>query len=83
MGSRRLLSRIATFMAIIALILTNTSTARAEDFESPPPPGNFRDLPPIRSPRPVFDARLAAAGTAAAAAAPAPTGQAPTGEAQT
>ena len=60
--------------------------------DSPPPPGNFRDLPPIRSPRPVFDARLAAAGTAAAAAAagtaaaaaaPAPTGQAPTGEAQT
>ena len=41
MGSRRLLSRIATFMAIIALILTNTSVARAEDFESPPPPGNF------------------------------------------
>jgi cytochrome c oxidase subunit 1 len=28
--------------------------------DSPPPPGNFRDLPPIRSARPVFDARLAA-----------------------
>jgi hypothetical protein len=41
MGTRRLLSRIPTFMAIIALILTNTSVARAEDFESPPPPGNF------------------------------------------
>ena len=26
--------------------------------DSPPPPGNFRDLPPIRSVRPVFDARL-------------------------
>jgi cytochrome c oxidase subunit 1 len=29
--------------------------------DSPPPPGNFRDLPPIRSARPVFDARVAAA----------------------
>jgi cytochrome c oxidase subunit 1 len=28
--------------------------------DSPPPPGNFRTLPPIRSARPVFDARLAA-----------------------
>jgi cytochrome c oxidase subunit I len=26
--------------------------------DSPPPPGNFRNLPPIRSVRPVFDARL-------------------------
>jgi cytochrome c oxidase subunit 1 len=25
---------------------------------SPPPPGNFHDLPVIRSPRPVFDARI-------------------------
>ena len=32
--------------------------------DSPPPPGNFRDLPPIRSARPVFDARLAATGEA-------------------
>jgi cytochrome c oxidase subunit 1 len=32
--------------------------------DSPPPPGNFRDLPPIRSARPVFDARLAAADEA-------------------
>jgi cytochrome c oxidase subunit I len=32
--------------------------------DSPPPPGNFRDLPPIRSARPVFDARLAATGKA-------------------
>jgi cytochrome c oxidase subunit 1 len=32
--------------------------------DSPPPPGNFRDLPRIRSPRPVFDARLAATGEA-------------------
>jgi cytochrome c oxidase subunit 1 len=30
--------------------------------DSPPPPGNFRDLPPIRSARPVFDARVAAGG---------------------
>jgi cytochrome c oxidase subunit 1 len=30
--------------------------------DSPPPPGNFRDLPRIRSPRPVFDARVAATG---------------------
>jgi heme/copper-type cytochrome/quinol oxidase subunit 1 len=28
--------------------------------DSPPPPGNFRNLPPIRSARPVFDARLRA-----------------------
>ncbi|HEY7131967.1 MAG TPA: cytochrome c oxidase subunit I [Candidatus Limnocylindrales bacterium] len=27
--------------------------------DSPPPHGNFRDLPPIRSPRPVWDARAA------------------------
>jgi cytochrome c oxidase subunit 1 len=39
--------------------------------DSPPPPGNFRDLPPIRSPRPVFDARVASTGAAA-------TGEAPT-----
>jgi len=32
--------------------------------DSPPPPGNFRDLPPIRSARPVFDARLAETGEA-------------------
>jgi cytochrome c oxidase subunit 1 len=32
--------------------------------DSPPPPGNFRDLPPIRSVRPVFDARLDAGGEA-------------------
>ncbi|HEY8845597.1 MAG TPA: cytochrome c oxidase subunit I [Candidatus Limnocylindrales bacterium] len=32
--------------------------------DSPPPPGNFRYLPPIRSARPVFDARLAAADEA-------------------
>ena len=31
---------------------------------SPPLPGNFRDLPPIRSNRPVFDARIAAGGEA-------------------
>jgi cytochrome c oxidase subunit 1 len=30
--------------------------------DSPPPHGNFRDLPPIRSPRPVFDAHHPAAG---------------------
>jgi cytochrome c oxidase subunit 1 len=46
--------------------------------DSPPPPGNFRDLPPIRSPRPVFDARMAAAGAASAATGQAPTGEAPT-----
>ena len=51
--------------------------------DSPPPPGNFRDLPPIRSPRPVFDARPAAAAGAATPASIGPTGQAPTGEAQT
>jgi cytochrome c oxidase subunit 1 len=28
--------------------------------DSPPPPGNFRNLPPIRSARPDFDERLAA-----------------------
>jgi cytochrome c oxidase subunit I len=28
--------------------------------DSPPPHGNFHDLPPIRSPRPVWDARIAA-----------------------
>jgi cytochrome c oxidase subunit 1 len=33
---------------------------------SPPPSHNFRRLPPIRSERPVFDARLAAAGEASA-----------------
>ena len=32
--------------------------------DSPPPPGNFRDLPRIRSNRPVFDARIAAGGEA-------------------
>jgi len=32
--------------------------------DSPPPPGNFRDLPPVRSVRPVFDARLEAGGGA-------------------
>lgn len=41
MGSRGLFSRTATFMAIIALVLANISIARAEDFEAPPPPGNF------------------------------------------
>jgi cytochrome c oxidase subunit I len=30
--------------------------------DSPPPPGNFRDLPPVRSVRPVFDARLESGG---------------------
>jgi heme/copper-type cytochrome/quinol oxidase subunit 1 len=29
--------------------------------DSPPPPGNFRDLPPIRSARPVFEANHPAA----------------------
>ena len=32
--------------------------------DSPPPPGNFRNLPPIRSARPVFDERLAATNEA-------------------
>jgi cytochrome c oxidase subunit 1 len=36
---------------------------------SPPPHHNFRSLPPIRSERPVFDARVAAAAAATAAAA--------------
>jgi cytochrome c oxidase subunit 1 len=36
---------------------------------SPPPHHNFRSLPPIRSERPVFDARVAAAAAAAAAGA--------------
>jgi cytochrome c oxidase subunit I len=46
--------------------------------DSPPPPGNFRDLPPIRSPRPVFDARMATAAAASAASGQAPTGETPT-----
>ncbi len=37
--------------------------------ESPPPPGNFHDLPPIRSARPVLDAREAARASGAAEAA--------------
>jgi cytochrome c oxidase subunit 1 len=36
---------------------------------SPPPHHNFRSLPPIRSERPVFDARVAAAAAGAAGAA--------------
>jgi cytochrome c oxidase subunit I len=34
--------------------------------DSPPPHGNFRDLPPIRSPRPVFDARHGGPGSESA-----------------
>ena len=41
MGSRRVVSRLATLVATLALILASTSVARAEDFEAPPPPGNF------------------------------------------
>ena len=34
---------------------------------SPPPEHNFRSIPPIRSERPVYDARVAAAAAAAGA----------------
>jgi heme/copper-type cytochrome/quinol oxidase subunit 1 len=37
---------------------------------SPPPPWNFDSLPPIRSERPVFDARVRAADATHTAAAP-------------
>lgn len=41
MSGRHVLSRIATLIATVALIVTNAPAARAEDFEAPPPPGNF------------------------------------------
>ena len=49
--------------------------------DSPPPHHNFRSLPPIRSERPVFDARVAALEAQPAdvrgSGAPGPTGDAP------
>lgn len=41
MSGRHVFSRIATLIATVALIVTNAPAARAEDFEAPPPPGNF------------------------------------------
>jgi cytochrome c oxidase subunit 1 len=58
------------FVAAVFLSFTKPKTAPADAWEgnslewattSPPPPWNFDALPPIRSERPVFDARHAAA----------------------
>jgi cytochrome c oxidase subunit 1 len=62
------------FFVAVALALRRPATATADPWggnslewatESPPPHHNFRSLPPIRSERPVFDARVASDGMAA------------------
>src|SRR5438067_2775347 len=58
------------FIANVILAMRKKRTATSDPWEgnslewattSPPPPWNFDTLPPIRSERPVFDARMAAA----------------------
>jgi cytochrome c oxidase subunit 1 len=64
------------FIAAVILALRHPADQPADPWEanslewatsSPPPEHNFRSIPPIRSERPVFDARMAAAVSAAAA----------------
>ncbi len=67
-GSAILGIGVVPFLIAVALAMRQPPTEPADPWgggtlewwaDSPPPPGNFRDLPPIRSARPVFDARMA------------------------
>jgi cytochrome c oxidase subunit I len=85
-GAFMLAAGILPFLLNVLLALRRPADQPADPWDanslewattSPPPPHNFDSLPPIRSERPVRDARLALAGDRAAAAGPAGPGGGP------